>query len=183
MLSMARREERSSSPVIWFKVRSFIVSKIPSYWICCRRRGYFFFFRNGKNSVVKVGQVGSLFFHSWEKGWVPVKCFLRLTPLNGNFFRQDPTSESLILILLSLFSRKEATKPKGRSLLAFPVRDASLFVITALQMFSGIREVLFHQLFGYLLAIKKEWIDPSPVVRLSRKERVRSSLRWNAAMS
>lgn len=68
MLSMARREERSSSPVIWFKVRSFILSKIPSYWICCRRRGYFFFFRNGKNSVVKVGQVSSLFFHSWEKG-------------------------------------------------------------------------------------------------------------------
>lgn len=22
---------------------------------------------------------------------MPVKCFLRLTPLNGNFFRQDPT--------------------------------------------------------------------------------------------
>ncbi|GJZ23146.1 copia protein [Tanacetum coccineum] len=38
---------------------------------------------------------------------------------------QDPTSKSLILILLSLLSRKEATKPKGRSLLAFPVRDAS----------------------------------------------------------
>lgn len=70
---------------------------------------------------------------------MPVKCFLRLTPLNGNSFRQDPTPESLIL--LSLFSRKEATKPKGKSLLAFPVRDASLFfVITAPQMFSGIRE-------------------------------------------
>ncbi|GJW01629.1 hypothetical protein Tco_1556880 [Tanacetum coccineum] len=35
---------------------------------------------------------------------------------------------SLILILLSLLSRKEATKPKGRSLLAFPVRDASFLV-------------------------------------------------------
>lgn len=30
------------------------------------------------------------------------------------------------------------------------------------------KTVLFHQLFGYLLAIKKEFIDPS---RLSRKEK------------
>ncbi|GKF35920.1 hypothetical protein Tco_0112678, partial [Tanacetum coccineum] len=30
--------------------------------------------------------------------------------------------------MLSLLSRKEATKPKGRSLLAFPVRDASILV-------------------------------------------------------
>lgn len=64
-----------SSPVLWFKVRSFILSKIPSYWICCRRRGYFFFFRNEKNSVVKVGQVGSLFWNSWEKG-----CRIRKRP-------------------------------------------------------------------------------------------------------
>lgn len=79
---------------------------------------------------------------------MPVKCFLRLTPLNGNLFRP---SESLLLLLLSLFSRKEANKPKG----VFACFSSCLF---ALQMFSGIREVLFHQLFGYLLAItiKKE---------------------------
>lgn len=54
---------------------------------------------------------------------VPVQCFFRLTPLNGNFVRQDPTSESLIL--LSFFSRKEATKGE---VFAFPVIDASLFI-------------------------------------------------------
>lgn len=90
---------------------------------------------------------------------MPVKCFLRLTPLNENLFRQDPTSESLILILLSLFSRKEATKPKWRSLLAFPVRDASLFVITALQMFSGIREDGAISSALWLFACDKERVN------------------------
>ena len=32
------QKEGVKAPVIWFKVRSFIVSKIPSYRICCRRR-------------------------------------------------------------------------------------------------------------------------------------------------
>jgi hypothetical protein len=90
---------------------------------------------------------------------VPVKCFFRLTPLNGNLFRQDPTSKSLILILLSLLSRKEATKPKGRSLLAFPVRDASLFVITALKMFSGIREDGALSSALWLFACDKERVN------------------------
>lgn len=65
---------------------------------------------------------------------MPVKCFLRLTPLNGNSFRKDPTLD--ILILLSLFSRKEATNPKGKSLLSFPVRDASLFFFCVITTFS-----------------------------------------------
>ncbi|GJY97874.1 hypothetical protein Tco_0514784 [Tanacetum coccineum] len=73
--------------------------------------------------------------------------------------RQDPTSKSLILILLSLLSRKEATKPKGRSLLAFPVRDASLFVITALKMFSGIREDGALSSALWLFACDKERVN------------------------
>ncbi|GJZ25288.1 hypothetical protein Tco_0562747, partial [Tanacetum coccineum] len=49
--------------------------------------------------------------------------------------------------------------PNGRSLLAFPVRDASLFVITALKMFSGIREdgVLSSAL--WLFACDKERVN------------------------
>lgn len=65
----------------------------------------------------------------------------------------------LILILLSLLSRKEATKPKGRSLLAFPVRDASLFVITALKMFSGIREDGALSSALWLFACDKERVN------------------------
>ncbi|KAD0319322.1 hypothetical protein E3N88_44457 [Mikania micrantha] len=57
-------------------------------------------------------------------GCSPIKAVREL----GSERRETVRSKSLILILLSLFSRKEATKPKGRSLLAFPVRDASLFV-------------------------------------------------------
>nr|GEU55513.1 ribosomal protein S11, chloroplastic [Tanacetum cinerariifolium] len=72
---------------------------------------------------------------------------------------QDPTSKSLILIMLSLLSRKEATKPNGRSMLAFPVRDASLFVITALKMFSGIRENGVLSLALWLFAYDKERVN------------------------
>ncbi|GJT85978.1 putative retrotransposon protein [Tanacetum coccineum] len=53
----------------------------------------------------------------------------------------------------------EATKPKGRSLLAFPVRDASLFVITALKMFSGIREDGALSSALWLFACDKERVN------------------------
>ncbi|GJR39876.1 cytochrome c oxidase subunit I [Tanacetum coccineum] len=54
---------------------------------------------------------------------------------------------------------EEATKPKGRSLLAFPVRDASLFVITALKMFSGIREDGALSSALWLFACDKERVN------------------------
>ncbi|GJV72580.1 hypothetical protein Tco_1492575 [Tanacetum coccineum] len=53
----------------------------------------------------------------------------------------------------------EATKPKRRSLLAFPVRYASLFVITALKMFSGIREDGALSSALWLFACDKERVN------------------------
>nr|GEW71044.1 cytochrome c oxidase subunit I, mitochondrial [Tanacetum cinerariifolium] len=53
----------------------------------------------------------------------------------------------------------EATKPKGMSLLAFPIRDASLFVITALKMFSGIREDGALSSALWLFACDKERVN------------------------
>ncbi|GJR26419.1 hypothetical protein Tco_1102651 [Tanacetum coccineum] len=71
--------------------------------------------------------------------------------------RQDPTSKSLIL--LSLLSRKETTKPKGDVLRCLSVRDASLFVITALKMFLGIRKDGALSIALCLFACDKERVN------------------------
>ncbi|GJR93102.1 ribosomal protein S11 [Tanacetum coccineum] len=54
---------------------------------------------------------------------------------------------------------KEATKPKGRSLLAFPVEGCEHFVITALKMFSGIREDGALSSALWLFACDKERVN------------------------
>ncbi|GJR93113.1 hypothetical protein Tco_0265287 [Tanacetum coccineum] len=72
------------------------------------------------------------------------------SPLQLQILRNNPRFYDL---------RKEATKPKGRSLLAFPIRDASLFVITALKMFSGIREDGALSSALWLFACDKERVN------------------------
>ncbi|KAI3828848.1 hypothetical protein L1987_02958 [Smallanthus sonchifolius] len=48
--------------------------------------------------------------------------------------------EGIETICFGSWRRRPPNQRGGLCLLAFPVRDASLFVITALKMFSGIRE-------------------------------------------
>nr|GEW81750.1 ribosomal protein S11, chloroplastic [Tanacetum cinerariifolium] len=95
--------------------------------------------------------------YSLSNSWMDHERFCLKMPIRNS--QQDPMSKSLILIMLSLLSRKEATKPNGRSLLAFLVRDASLFVITALKMFSRIREDGALSSALWLFACDKERVN------------------------